>query len=174
MLFALLTLTAMAAEPPAEDPCLKLIQGHTEVQGACIASEMANLGDAKKARRAMMMLVGLGPAAAPSLVTTLKEGNDTARANAATALGRMGTVPRVGTPPPATALQAARDAIPALIGALKDSSTPVRKEVVGALAAMGSHAKQAVPALEAAAQDDADAEVRQLAGLAVQIIGKAQ
>jgi HEAT repeat protein len=152
---------ASIARPP-EDPCAKLMRGNPAMQDDCIGGEIARLGDRTKAQKAISMLVGLGTPAIPSLVSALKDREEVVRANAADALGRIGTkVPLVG------------NVVPALVKALEDEAVSVRQQAAGALAKMGMKAKDALPALQAA-QQDSDALVRALASFAVLKMQKTQ
>jgi HEAT repeat protein len=114
-------------------------------------------------RYAAMALGRLGPAgqpAIPALAEALKDGHAPVRAEAADALGRLGT--RVET----------ETVVNLLIGALSDPEPEVRKEAAEALEGIGPRAKAAVPALTTLEQKDPSPQVRQEAKEALEAIQK--
>src|SRR5437763_1050288 len=91
----------------------------------------------------------------PELIALLKEGDDSARASAALALGKLGP--------------GARAAVPALGAALRDEYEAVREQAAWALGQIGPDAKAAVPALRTALRDSMNS-VRRAAGEALKTI----
>ncbi len=88
------------------------------------------------------------------LIDRLKDGDSKVRAEAASALGRMGDL----------------RAVEPLIVALKDEDRYVRSSVAQALGSLGD--KRAVEALTAAMKDDEDSRVRQWAAEALRKLGR--
>ena len=62
------------------------------------------------------------------------------------------------------------DVAPMLLKTLHDSSAPVRCEAIVAITKLGSQAKQTIPDLQAVAQNDRDANVRDFAQKAIEKI----
>lgn len=95
----------------------------------------------------------LNSKAVPALISALQEQKADAyflRANAALALGSMGSDPKV-----------AKDAVPLLITALKDENTLIRSDAANALGLMRSNATNAIPHLIAVMnKDNEDEQVR--------------
>jgi HEAT repeat protein len=95
---------------------------------------VSGLGCGKKPQPARGDLSGL--------VTLLKEGDDSSRAGAASALGDLGP--------------GAKTAVPALAAALRDEYEGVREQAARALGQIGPDAKAAVPALQVTLRDTVD------------------
>ena len=144
-----------------DNPCGAVLNGDASSRKACVAVEVAKLGDRSISMAAVQRLSGLAPESIPPLRTALKTGETAiVRANAADALGRIGPKPpEIG------------EAVPDLIAALKDEDVLVRRQAAGALSRLGSRAKSALPALESALQDT-DLGVRQLATFGIERINE--
>ena len=85
----------------------------------------------------------------PALIESFKDGSDTVRNLAATALAQFGS-----------------EAVPKLTEAMKSPTAQVRRHAAYSLGQIGRFARDAVPTLTAALKD-ADAEVRRQAAFAL-------
>ncbi len=118
------------------------------------------LGDTESRVRARVAqaLGKVGPAArtaGPALLELLRDPRGPVRASAARALAQVAE---------------ARLAVPGLVQLLHDPEVPVRGYAILALGECGPAAKEAVPALEALQEKDADLDVRNAAGQALEKI----
>src|SRR5688572_20945849 len=114
-------ITLITVQP--DEPCAAVMNGEASSRKACVAVEVAKLGDRSISMAAVQRLSGLAPESIQPLRTALKTGETAiVRANAADALGRIGPKPpEIG------------EAVPDLIAVLTDEDVIVRRQAAGAL-----------------------------------------
>jgi HEAT repeat protein len=156
---ALAALLAVVFLGASEDPCRAVMDQVSSTRRACIAEELAKLGDRSLSMAAVQLLSGLAPDSIKDLREALKHGEtELTRASAADALGRIGS-----------AYREIEDAVPDLVAGLKDASVLVRRQCATALGRIGRRAVAALPALRARLQD-LDQVVRYAAKVAIDAI----
>jgi HEAT repeat protein len=109
--------------------------------------------------RAVVALAEMGEPGVPYLVGAIGDADFNVRTLAIFSLGRLG--PK------------AREAVPALVRTLEDRDWLVRRYAAGALGLLEATAAEAAPALARTAVQDANAQVRQTATLALGRLGPA-